>query len=322
MAKKKGKKLGFKTLSKNNKVIILIAAVIIVAAIISFRLLATSNVIQGPITQGIGQGIGIGGSVQKETCPFECCINDAKYETRVCQGSNYKCINNQCVKEVCPYECCLEGEFSAKLCQADYECQNNRCAAIDTDKDGLTDIEEKQSGTNPNLYDSDGDTLSDYQEVKVSGTNPLNSNTDEDRYSDNIDPEPTNKNSASIQILIANKDFGIDWTNIAILGLTLGGSGAINPDMIIARPQVTINTINNGNDYSTFLSYDVVFLVAKKEIKRFDIQKGRIESHSQLTDKRSFELTLKDIPSILIDLITQKTAEWDVEIQNIRYEKF
>lgn len=42
----------------------------------------------------------------------------------------------------------------------------------DTDQDGLTDVEEKTYGTNPNNSDSDGDSYSDGTEIK-SGYNPL-----------------------------------------------------------------------------------------------------------------------------------------------------
>jgi len=46
-------------------------------------------------------------------------------------------------------------------------------ATPDNDNDGLTNLEEYQSGTDPNSIDSEGDTNTDYQEVKVLGTDPL-----------------------------------------------------------------------------------------------------------------------------------------------------
>jgi len=55
---------------------------------------------------------------------------------------------------------------------------------LDSDKDGLTDVEERQLGTNSNGSDTDGDGLSDYQEVKIYKTNPLNPDTDGDTYTD------------------------------------------------------------------------------------------------------------------------------------------
>jgi len=58
---------------------------------------------------------------------------------------------------------------------------------IDSDSDGLTDVEEKAYGTNPNSVDTDGDNLSDYEEIKIYHTDPLNSDTDGDGYSDGVE---------------------------------------------------------------------------------------------------------------------------------------
>ncbi|MCX6795415.1 MAG: hypothetical protein NT165_01620 [Candidatus Falkowbacteria bacterium] len=55
---------------------------------------------------------------------------------------------------------------------------------IDTDGDGLTDQEEVLAGTDINKVDTDGDGLSDYEEVKTYKTDPLKSDTDGDGYSD------------------------------------------------------------------------------------------------------------------------------------------
>ena len=55
--------------------------------------------------------------------------------------------------------------------------------AVDTTDDGLTDIEEAELGTNPELADSDSDGISDGEEVEL-GTNPLAFDTDGDGYSD------------------------------------------------------------------------------------------------------------------------------------------
>jgi len=55
---------------------------------------------------------------------------------------------------------------------------------IDTDGDGLTDIEEARLGTNPLNPDTDGDGLTDYEEVMIYGTDPLNPDTDGDGLTD------------------------------------------------------------------------------------------------------------------------------------------
>ena len=54
----------------------------------------------------------------------------------------------------------------------------------DRDKDGLTDAEEIQLGTDVNNVDSDEDGLFDREEVKVYKTDPLNPDTDGDGYKD------------------------------------------------------------------------------------------------------------------------------------------
>lgn len=56
---------------------------------------------------------------------------------------------------------------------------------MDTDGDGLSDSEEvKTCGTSPVLADSDGDRLSDFEEVKTRGTNPVLADSDNDGLND------------------------------------------------------------------------------------------------------------------------------------------
>lgn len=55
---------------------------------------------------------------------------------------------------------------------------------LDTDSDGLDDSVEREKGTNMLAWDSDGDTLSDGDEVLTWKTNPLKADTDDDTYED------------------------------------------------------------------------------------------------------------------------------------------
>ena len=57
-------------------------------------------------------------------------------------------------------------------------------SAIDSDGDGLTDIRENEWGTDPLNKDSDGDGVSDGDEVNVYATNPLDPDSDYDGRSD------------------------------------------------------------------------------------------------------------------------------------------
>ena len=54
----------------------------------------------------------------------------------------------------------------------------------DTDRDGLSDYQEKLYGTNPTEADTDHDGLSDYEEIKIYQTDPLNSDTNNNGLSD------------------------------------------------------------------------------------------------------------------------------------------
>ncbi len=59
----------------------------------------------------------------------------------------------------------------------------------DSDKDGLTDTQEVELGTNPFKSDSDGDGLFDLEEVQVYKTNPNNPDSDGDTFSDGAEVE-------------------------------------------------------------------------------------------------------------------------------------
>ena len=55
---------------------------------------------------------------------------------------------------------------------------------VDSDNDGLPDTQEAQLGTDPHNPDTDGDGLTDGDEVLIWKTDPLNSDTDGDGYPD------------------------------------------------------------------------------------------------------------------------------------------
>lgn len=57
----------------------------------------------------------------------------------------------------------------------------------DADGDKLSNEEEKKRGTNPNEVDTDGDGLTDYEEIKIYDTNPLKVDSDEDGLSDYLE---------------------------------------------------------------------------------------------------------------------------------------
>lgn len=81
-----------------------------------------------------------------------------------------------------------------------------RIVAVDTDGDGLSDVDETPvHGTNPLDADSDDDGLTDGEEV-LQGTNPLDPDTD----SDGIDPPDAC--TGRYQVVVLTRVFGeIKW---------------------------------------------------------------------------------------------------------------
>jgi hypothetical protein len=68
-------------------------------------------------------------------------------------------------------------------CTAGDKNASNKADKTDSDKDGLTDAQEAQLGSDPNSADSDGDGIGDADEVKL-GTDLTNPDSDGDGYTD------------------------------------------------------------------------------------------------------------------------------------------
>lgn len=224
-------------------------------------------------------------------------------------------INNE--KKVCNQQCCLDGKFQEKLCSQDYECVQNQCIAVDSDKDGLSDIEERNIGTNPQLFDTDGDTLSDYKEIKELATNPLNTNTDNDRYNDNLDKEPLKTNSAKVSVTITSQNWNFKTGNIlSFLG------GFINPNLVLAEPTATISVKNIGDDYTDYVAYDVFFKVSNVLVGTKNVRLDKIKPSEENTYVYTKQIIVGDLPDLLINLVSQQNADGTIEVGNINYENF
>jgi len=108
--------------------------------------------------------------------------------------------------------------------------------------------------------DSDGDGLSDIEEAKL-GTDPFNKNTDGDRYDDKEDSEPLKTNSACIDIKLIEKNWDWDIVNIGLLIVTLGGKGLLDTEMSMAEANTVVKVYNSGNDYSKYVNSSVSKLI-------------------------------------------------------------
>ncbi len=118
---------------------------------------------------------------------------------RMCKENN-DCVSGNCISEICA-EAADDGTSIADADSDGVADAEDVCEgfddAIDTDADtvpdgcdddidgdGLTDAEEVEYGTDPELKDTDGDNLTDYEEVTTYITDPLDEDTDDDGYSD------------------------------------------------------------------------------------------------------------------------------------------
>ncbi len=69
-------------------------------------------------------------------------------------------------------------------------------SALDSDGDGLTDVQEIALGTDPKDSDTDGDGLWDGEEINMYVTNPRATDSDGDGMSDRADPQPATLNGS------------------------------------------------------------------------------------------------------------------------------
>lgn len=197
----------------------------------------------------------------------------------------------------CPYECCKENSgFLVQPCSNLYKCEESRCIAIDSDGDGLTDIEEGKIGTKIN-----------------------DPNSDKDRYDDGVDPNPLTPNSAKIDLIFISKSW--DWKYGNIL-LSMFGGAIIKPDLVIAEPKTRINIINSGNDYTKFIDFDIVFKVSNTILSQKSIHINKFEEGEEFKETYIQQITAGDIPDLLVNLIREQTNDWSIEIENLNYEKY
>jgi hypothetical protein len=143
---------------------------------------------------------------------------------------------------------------------------------VDTDKDGLSDEEEKTFGSDPNKVDIDSDGLSDYDEYKLL-TNPNKSDSDTDGLSDydetQIGTNPADEDS--------DNDGLSDWAEVVTFTKYTGSSNTFytNPlssdtngdgvtdtmectEKLTTAQEATVNncTDSNNDNIPDFISFD------------------------------------------------------------------
>jgi len=194
--------------------------------------------------------------------------------------------------------------------------------------------------------DTDGDGLDDAQEVKIYKTNPLSRNTDNDRYEDGqeirLGLNPLVANSARINIKAENLRGEYNLGTIIELGLvaiplgacagvTLGAcvsaipvvAGLLNPilDHTVYSAKADITFINVGDDYTSYLSYDVVYYAGDQKIATVSQKFGKVDIRAGSTNTVSYDIKIRDIPGAIVNLVLRQ-ATITAKVESVSYEYF
>ncbi len=145
-------------------------------------------------------------------------------------------------------------------------------------------------------------------------------NTDRDRYEDSEDQQPLIKNSAKVKVMAS--DIVIHEDYAAIASPEAGDESDVAAD-------VTLKLVvkNEGDDYTEFVKFDVVFSVDDVVVKKVSREIGRLDDGQSRTMEMSYQLKISEIPagavSKILDSLDHGTSPMlTVNIVNLDYEKF
>ncbi|MCI5656952.1 MAG: hypothetical protein MR300_11010, partial [Ruminococcus sp.] len=127
----------------------------------------------------------------------------------------------------------------------------------DFDKDGLSNLEEYLLKINPNDKDTDGDTLSDFDEIKIYQTDPLNKDSDKDGLRDGDEikykMDPFNPDTLNDGIFDGDRIFSIS------LDGEISDNKTIKPNLKIeiSGKQIESLDVNKIENTDTFLNKNI-----------------------------------------------------------------
>ncbi len=170
----------------------------------------------------------------------------------------------------------------------------------DFDGDGLIDSEEFLLGADPNSVDSDGDGISDGDEVNINGTDPLNIDTDGDGFTDGMEADDgTDPNDPT-----DNAPKSVVWVQIGYTGVirgTLAQPVALLGDAVaIVSPGGAVKFKNSGDTPETLIIAKAMLLQATAGNVRIGVSGARSARSSSSTEDASGGKTLLDRLSALL----------------------
>lgn len=187
----------------------------------------------------------------------------------------------------------------------------------DDDNDGLNNYQEEQLGTDPNNADSDGDGLSDGDEVNVYNTEPMDSDSDDDGLSDgqeineyNTDPNTIDSDGdgitdgAEVNVYFsdpANADTdndGINDSTALMSGLAINGKyhnlrsrvawAHAELNVVVVDWQVSSSALVTGEQSFSFgVSYDSEVLTLDQTLNAQTLEVITTTSSETLTAQQS-----------------------------------
>ncbi|MBL4671047.1 MAG: hypothetical protein JKX81_02210, partial [Arenicella sp.] len=129
-------------------------------------------------------------------------------------------------------------------------------ASLDSDNDGLTNLEEFLLGTSPIFQDTDGDNISDFDEVQ-NGTDPLDPDTDGDglvdgeelvRGTDPLDPDSDNDGISDGDEVRFGSDPNVPNQTTSIIGQIVDNQGSVVENAsVVALDRYSALSVQDGS---------------------------------------------------------------------------